>query len=148
MNQKKSNLGNPLAVEKAIEKTTEVIPFLIKTIVVLGIGYYAYSKYTNRFVKRAEISTYPKANVSMAQAQAKADAIYSSIGWFSNDFDNVAKQISGLNYNGFIRVYNAFGHKTGTLLGGDLTLEEWIYNQFDTDQIAKLSFLLNGAFFK
>ena len=148
MKPKKSNLGNPLVVAKAVEKTTEVIPFLIKTGVILGLGYFFYYKYTNRFIKRKEISNYPTANVSLAQAKSRADAIYSSIGWISNDFENVASQLTGLNYNGFVRVYNAFGHRTGTLLAGDLTLEEWIYNQFSKDQIQQLSFLLGGAFFQ
>ncbi|MEN2415537.1 hypothetical protein [Flavobacterium mesophilum] len=148
MKKRKSKLGNPVIAEKAIEKTTEVIPFLIKTIVVLGLGYFVYYKYTNRFIKRKENSSYPTANVSLAQAKARADAIYSSIGWVSNDFENVASQLTGLNYNGFVRVYNAFGHRRGTLLAGELTLEEWIYNQFTKDQIQQLSFLLGGAFFQ
>jgi hypothetical protein len=140
-------LGNPVAVA-AIEKTVEVIPFLIKTAVFLGLGYYAYSRYTNRFVKRKENTSYPPSNMSMAQAEARANAIYSSIDLFSNDFDNVAKQIQGLNYNGFIRVYNAFGNRRGTLFAGDLTLEEWCYNQFSPYQVQQLSFLLGGAFFQ
>ncbi|WP_163398155.1 hypothetical protein [Flavobacterium fluviatile] len=151
MKQKKSKLGNPVQValiEKAAEKTFDVIPFLIKTTVILGLGWFAYYKFTNRFVKRKENSSYPAANVSIAQAKSRADAIYSSIGWVSNDFENVASQLTGLNYNGFVRVYNAFGHKRGTLLAGDLTLEEWIYNQFSKEQVQQLSFLLGGAFFQ
>lgn len=148
MKSKKSNLGNPVVVAAAVEKTAEVIPFLIKTAVILGLAYFAYYKITNRFVKRKENSAFPAANVSLAQAKSRADAIASSIGWVSNDFDNVARQLTGLNYNGFVRVYNAFGHQRGTLLAGELTLEEWIYNQFTKDQVQQLSFLLGGAFFQ
>lgn len=145
----KSKLGNPIDTgSTVIEKSAETIPFLIKTIVFLGIGYFAYNSYTNRFVKRKEISSYPDANVSYAQAQARANAIYSSIGWVSNDFANVSRQLTGLNYNGFIRVYNAFGHKTGTLLEGDLDLEQWCANQFTSYEVQQLSFLLGGAFFQ
>ncbi|AOZ99596.1 hypothetical protein [Flavobacterium commune] len=146
MKPKKSKLGSP--AEVAIEKTVEVIPFLIKTAVFLGLGYWAYNKYTNRFVKRKENTSYPAANISLAQAQSRADAIYSSLGWVSNDFDNVSRQLTGLNYNGFVRVYNAFGHRRGTLLKGQLNLEEWCYDQFTDYQVQQLSFLLGGAFFQ
>ncbi|SDZ90854.1 hypothetical protein SAMN05443667_101251 [Flavobacterium gillisiae] len=151
MKTKKSNLGNPLAVvagAKVVEKSAEAIPFLIKLFTVLGVAYYAYSKYTNRFVKRKENSAYSAANLSYAQAKSRADAIYGSISTFSNDFENVSRQIAGLNYNGFVRVFNAFEHKKGTLFGGDLNLEEWCYNQFTNYQMQQLSFLLGGAFFQ
>lgn len=145
----KSKLGNPIDTGSTIiEKSAETIPFLIKFAVFAGVGYFVYKTYTNRFVKRKENSSLPDSNITYAQAQARANAIYSSIGWISNDFENVSRNISGLNYNGFIRVYNAFGHKTGTLLGGDLDLEQWCANQFTADQMRQLSFLLNGAFFK
>lgn len=151
MKKTKSKLGNPVAAvagAKVIEKSSEAIPFLIKLFAVVGVGYYAYSLYSNRFIKRKEVSSYAPANVTYAQAQARANAIYSSIGVFSNNFENVSRQLTGLNYNGFIRVYNAFGHKKGTLLGGDLDLEQWCYNQFTPYQIQQLSFLLGGAFFQ
>lgn len=145
----KSKLGNPVdTTTTVIEKSAETIPFLIKFSVFLGVGYFAYRTYTNRFVKRQENSSYPAANVSYAQAQARANAIYSSIGLFSNNFENVSRQLTGLNYNGFIRVYNAFGHHRGTLLGGDLDLEQWCANQFTPYQVQQLSFLLGGAFFQ
>lgn len=147
--KKQSKLGNPVdAGSTIIEKSAEVIPFLIKFAVLGGVAYFAYRSYTNRFVKRQEDASLPNANVSYAQAQSRANAIYSSIGWFSNDFANVSRQISGLNYNGFIRVYNAFGHKKGTLLGGDLDLEQWCANQFTAYEVQQLSFLLGGAFFQ
>lgn len=147
--KKQSKLGNPLDTSSTIiEKSAEVIPFLIKFAVFAGVGYWAYSSYTNRFIKRKENATYPDANVSFAQAQARANSVYSSIGLFSNDFANVSRQLSGLNYNGFIRVYNAFGHKTGTLLGGDLDIEQWCANQFTPYEVQQLSFLLGGAFFQ
>ena len=150
MKKKVSKLGNPVAIvasAKVVEKSAEAIPFLIKLFAVCGLGYYVYTKYTDRFVKIKENSSYGAANVSYAQAKGKADAINGSIGIISNDFDTVYKQLAGLNYNGFVRVYNAFGHKKGTLLGGDLNLIEWLQNQFNAYQLQQLSFLLGGAFF-
>lgn len=142
-----TGMGTPAVATEVISQTASVIPFLIKTFVVCGIIGFAYYKFTNRFVKKKYNSNYPASNVSDAQAEARANSIAKSIGWVSNDYDNVEAQLSGLNYNGFIKVYNAFGHQTGTLLGGKLDLVEWIRNQFTDYQIAKLSALLNGAFF-
>ena len=141
---------NPLDLDprvKVIEQTASVIPFLIKTIVICGIGYYVYYKFTNRFVKMKENSKYPVANLTMAQAKARAESIYGSITLFGNDFQNVATQLNQVNYNGFVRIYNAFGEHTGTLLGGDLDLIEWIHNQFTDYEIEQISFLTSGAFF-
>ena len=131
-----------------VKETASVIPFLIKTVVVCGIAYYVYNRFTNRFIKLKENSNYPAANVTEAQAKTRADAIAGSIGWFTNSFDAVADNLAGLNYNGFVRVYNAFGQQTGTLFGGDLNLVEWIKNQFSEDEISQLSSLQNGVFFK
>lgn len=150
MKPKKSKLGNPMAAVagvKVVEQASTTIPFLIKTFTLLGLGILGYKMYTNRFVKLKENSSYDSANVSLAQAKGKADSIGKSIGIISNDFENVSKQLAGLNYNGFIRVYNAFGQQRGTLLGGELNLIEWIQNQFSSYQVQQLSFLLGGAFF-
>lgn len=144
MIKNEQTLGNPVFEAKA----TEAIPFVLKLTAVGIGGILLYRAISNRFVKRNEVSAYPQANVSFAQAQARANAIYSSMGWVSNDFDNVKAQIQGLNYNGYIRVYNAFGKRRGTLFAGELDLEQWLQNQFTQEQVNELSFLLNGAFFR
>lgn len=130
-----------------IENTASVIPWLIKFAVVGITGLVIYRVYTNRFEKFKENSKYPASNISDAQAETRADAIYGSIGWFTNDFENVKQQFVGLNYNAIVKLYNAFGKQTGTLLGGELNLFEWIQNQFDSEQIAQLRFITGGAFF-
>lgn len=131
-----------------VKEAASVIPFVIKTVIIGGIVYFVYRSYTNRFVKLKENNNYPVANISMAQAKTRADAIYGSIGWFSNSFDTVADNMAGLNYNGFVRLYNAFGHHTGTFFSGDLNLVEWIKNQFDEQEVQSLSLLNNGTFFR
>lgn len=144
----KSKLGNPVVTAEVVSQTASVIPFAIKTLIIGSLIYWGYTSYTNRFKKLGELSTEPESNISYAQAQSRADSIYASIGWVSNDFDNVSKQLTGLNYNALIRVYNAFGHHKGTLLNGDLTLVEWLKNQFSEYQMQQLSFLTGGKFFQ
>lgn len=143
----RAGLGNPLVTAAVVTQTASVIPFIIKTLILCGIGYFAYLKFTNRFVSKKYNSKLPAANISDMQAEARANSIAESIKLFSNDYDNVERNIAGLNYNGFVKLYNAFGKQTGTLLGGELDLIEWIRNQFKDYQILKLSALQNGAFF-
>lgn len=141
---------------KAVETTANIVektvPFIIKGIFVIGIVLYAVGKFKNRFVGLKEKSNYPKANVSDAQAKARANSIISAKTLF-NEFDfgsqynATADALAGLNYNGFVKVYNAFGHQTGVLFSGDLNLIEYIFDQFSEDEIQYLSALQNGAFF-
>jgi hypothetical protein len=130
-----------------IKQTASVIPFVIKLALLLGVGYLIVNKYNNRFKSLKYNSSYPDANITSAQAETRASAIYSSIGWFSNSFESVSQNLAGLNYNGFVKLYNAFGHHTGTLLGGDLDLIGWIKDQFSDDEVAQLRNLLGGQFF-
>lgn len=136
------------AVDTTADIALETVPFVLKTLFGLGVVYFVYTRYTNRFIKLKENSKYPKSNVTDAQAKSRAGAIGSSITLFGNSFDTVANNITGLNYNGFVKVYNAFGHQTGTFFSGDLDLIEWLRNQFSDYEVEQLSFLLNGAFFK
>lgn len=141
---------------KAIETTAniveETIPFLIKGIFIIGIGLYAFGRFKNRFVSLKEKSNYPKANVTDAQAKGRADAIIEAKSLFAEfefgaQYNATADALAGLNYNGFVKVYNAFGHQTGVLFSGDLNLIEYIYDQFSPNEIVYLSALQNGAFF-
>ena len=149
MTPKKSKLGNPVVAAALVQQGATALPFLIKLVAVTTVVVVVYKTWTNRFVSLKESNNEPPSNISLAQAKIRADSIASSIGYISNDFTNVSKQLTGLNYNGFVRVYNAFGHHRGTLLGGELNLIEWLQNQFGNDsfKIKQLSFLLNGKFF-
>lgn len=141
---------------KAVETTANIVektvPFIIKSIFVIGIVLYAVGKFKNRFIELKEKSNYPKANVSDAQAKGRANSIISAKTLF-NEFDfgdqynATADALAGLNYNGFVKVYNAFGHQTGVLFSGDLNLVEYIFDQFSEEEIQYLSALQNGAFF-
>lgn len=151
MKKEVSKLGNPVAIvagAKVVEKSAEAIPFLIKSIFILTVGYFGYKAYKNGFTKKKENNNWAPANVTYAQAKSRADAIDGAKGFLTNNFSVVSSQITGLNYNGFVRVYNAFGHRKRTYLGGDMNLEEWIHDQFSAYEVKQLSFLLGGAFFQ
>jgi len=138
-------------VKEVASKGTDLALWLVKGAVIFGIGYYLYGKYTNRFKAKSEVSNYPIANISLDQAKSRADAIYNArsfLGITDNQFNITAQNLSGLNYNGFIRVYNAFGHRTSYTFSGDMDLIGFLQDQFRADHLSQLSVLLNGAFFK
>lgn len=159
----KQKLSNPAAVaaiansdsvknvtegqKEVVKATASVIPFLLKTTFVLGVGYYAYRKWTNRFVPAQEASYYPAANITQSQAQTKADTIYGAMKGMGNGFQIVAANIAGLNYNGWIRVYNAFGNRQGVIpFSSKMNLTEWFSDQFNEEELAQLRFLVPNVF--
>ena len=159
---RKSKLGNPavLAVansdvaknasesQKAVvNATASVIPFFLKSAFVLTVGYVAYNKWTNRFVAAKEAPYYPAANITTSQAQTKADAIHVAMKGIGNGFQIVAANIAGLNYNGWIRVYNAFGNRQGVIpFSSKMNLTEWFADQFNEEELAQLRFLVPNVF--
>lgn len=150
-----SKLGNPVVIEavksqagqKAVEKATEIIPFALKTLFILGILAFAWYKFTNRFKPIQENPDYPNANVSHGNAKTKAEGIYNAMVGFGANIDAVASNIAGLNYNGFVRVFNAFGERQGVVPFSDkMNMVEWFYDQFDDAEITKLRFLVPNVF--
>lgn len=138
-------------VKEVASKGTDLAVWLLKGAIIFGIGYYAYGKFTNRFISKKEVSNFPKANVSTDQAKSRADAIYNERSFFGigeQQFTVTAQNLAGLNYNGFIRVYNAFGHRPSYTFSGDMDLIAFLQDQFTSDHLTQLSTLLNGAFFK
>lgn len=132
---------------KALDAAISVVPFVLKTVFIFGVGWLAIRMYKNRFTAMKYRSDLPVSNITDGQAKARASAIGGSINLFDNSFENVVNNIRGLNYNGFVKLYNAFGHQTGSLFSGELDLIEWVNNQFTDSQIQQLRFLMGGQFF-
>lgn len=137
-------------VTEVASKSTGLLVWGIKLLVIGGIGYWAYGKFTNRFISLKTNTNYPPSNVSDSQAKTRADAIAASEVTFDfgSEFATVSANLAGLNYNGFIKVYNAFGKHSGTWFSGDMNLIEWLQDQFNEEHLSQLRNLLGGAFFK
>lgn len=132
---------------EVVKNTTSVIPFLIKTGVYLGLGYLAYTIFINKFRAINENKNYPPANVTLGQAQTRAEAIYTAMRGIGADFESVATNLQGLNYNGWVRVYNAFGKRKGANpLSNPLDLVGWINDQFSNQEINLLRTLVGSVF--
>jgi hypothetical protein len=120
-----------------VQATASVIPFVLKTVFVLGIGYIVYTQWADRFVPSKEVPYYPQSNITSSQAKTKAEAIYGAMKGFGNGFQVVAANIAGLNYNGWVRLYNAFGNRQGIVpFSGETNLVEWFADQFDEEELA------------
>lgn len=143
-----TQVATSIGKSEAAKQAASVIPFIIKTAIIGGIVWYVYNRYTNRFVPMKENAAYPPANITAAQAAGRADAIYQSVGWFSGDFETVQNSLANVNYNGFVRIYNAFGERPAKILSGDMNLIAWLNDVIhDRDKLMQLSALQNGAFF-
>lgn len=150
----KGRLGNPAAVaatavagKAASEVAVKTVPWLIKVAVIGGVIYVGYRIISGQFVKAKYNSNYNDANVSDAVAQAKAESIYQAMYGYGANVQVVAEQLFGLNYNGWIKVYNAFGKRQPWNVFADpLTLVEWFNDQFDTSEMSILRTALPNVF--
>lgn len=156
----KPKLGNPAMIaaaskakeSEAAKQAASAIPFLVKAgfiTVVVGVGGFMIYKAVTKFKKWDEVSNYPTANVTFSQAKAKATAIKEALGFlgFGNDFDTISSQLANVNYNGFVRIYNAFNVE-GNWLTGYNDMIELLNAKLSKEQILQLRFLLGGTFFK
>jgi len=131
----------------AIEVAGKIIPFMFKVGVACIAGYVVYRIYNKRFVKLGENNSLNPANISEGQAANKAETIYQAMYGWGADVEEVAGQLAGLNYNGWVRLYNAFGNREPFGVFGDkMNLVEWLNDQFDADEMAELRFVLPGVF--
>lgn len=139
--------------KEIVTQTASVIPFAIKLALVCGVFYYAWSRYNKRFVEwdYRTFSPPAPANISYAEAESRADAIEKSAGWFGGDFETLQRNLAGLNYNGYVRLHNAFGKRNPGIVGflnEDLELEPWLRKVVhDDDKFNQLSVLTNGILF-
>jgi len=155
--QKNKGLGNPAvlalasspagqkAVSGAIDTTLKVAK-ITAIVAVVGIGVYVgYRLYKNRFVTMATNSKYPKSNITIDEAKSRAEALYGAMYGAGADLDIVLNALNGLNYNGYVEVFNAFG-KRSPLLGSEMTLTQWLNDQFTSpSDRAKIQFILPVA---
>lgn len=112
-------------------------------LVCLG-GYLVYRKITNAFQKRSQNNGYRPANISVAMAKVRAENLYKAMFGVANDFNAIIQNLSGLNFNGYNRVYNEFGERRGADLKKQ-NLTEWLYDQCNATQLAQLKFMTNNA---
>ncbi len=131
----------------AAKEGLSIVSLIVKTALVFGAGWFILNKFKKSFEKVGHNPNLPPANISDGQASAKANAMYQAMVGFGADKEIVATQLAGLNYNGWVKVYNAFGNRKGSNpLGDAMNLVEWLNDQFDAEDLADLRFVLNGVF--
>lgn len=135
------------AIAGAVKSTVSIAKITLAVVATTAIGYIAYSIYKNRFITLGTNPQLDPANVNTAQAKAKAEAIYQAMYGWGADVDVVAEQLAGLNYNGWVEVYNAFGKRRGSVPGtSEMDLIEWLNDQFSGSKMETLRFILPGLF--
>ncbi|PWA09515.1 hypothetical protein [Flavobacterium laiguense] len=131
--------------QKTIAKSTDLAFLLLKIGLIGGLCFFAYYKIFMGFKKREEDNRYKPSKISTLEAKARAEAIYTAMMGFGANYATVEKNLTGLNYNGFIRLYNAFGERRSSTLS-KMDLVEWLQDQFKEEDISKLRFLIQGFF--
>lgn len=157
---KESGLSNPAVAsfiaspqgQKMIEKTQDNQQKAINTgltilkfLIVSGVLTIAYFKIFRGFKKLDDDKRYRPSNISTTQAKARAEAIYTALLGIGANFKAVENNLTGLNHNGFIKVFNEFGERRSATLT-KMNLVEWLQDQFGETEIAKLRFLIKGFF--
>lgn len=129
--------------------TTINIGFILFGTAVLGVaGYAFYTLYwKNRFKKMKYNPKAAPSNVPPAAALAKANALYAAMRGAGTNEKEIYKTLAGVNYNGFIAIYNAFGKRSGALnfsLGnsGDEDLLSFLQGDLSEKDLATLRNLM------
>jgi hypothetical protein len=131
--------------QKTIAKSTDLAFLVVKIALIGGLGFFAYYKIFMGFKKIQEDTRYKSSNISTSEAKARAEAIYTAMVGFGANYATVEKNLTGLNHNGFIRLYNEFGERRSSTLS-KMNLVEWLQDQFKEGDISKLRFLIQGFF--
>lgn len=130
-----------------INVTASIVKGVLKTGFFLGIGYFAYTKIFNGFSSLSESKVKSPSNISSGMAKNKAEAIFSAMYGLGNGFKAVKQNLMGVNYNGFVRIYNAFGKRKGiNPLSNKMTLIEWFLDQFSPNELIELRFIIPHFF--
>lgn len=118
---------------------------VLKIALVGGILTLAYFKIFKGFQQIQDDKRYKPSNINVTQAKARSEAIYTALLGFGANYNTVENNLTGLNHNGFIKVYNEFGERRSSTLV-KMNLVEWLQDQFNETEIAKLRFLIKGFF--
>lgn len=136
--------------QKAI--TTSInIGFILVGVAIVGLGMGAFYKlyWENRFRKLKHDPNKKPSNVSPSAAKAKAQALYSAMKGMGTNLQVVKNNLTGVNYNGWVDVYNAFGKRSGSLnfsLGnsGDEDLIEFLQGDLSENELKDLRRLMGA----
>lgn len=151
----KNKLGNPAMIaavanskagEKAIDKATEVIPFVLKTLFFVGFTATCLYFYLNRFKKWSYNNDFAKPTLTDEQAKLRADTIWQAIGFFTDSFATIKKQFMNINYNDFISIYNQFGERSKSMIQDKKNLIQVLQDNLGDTELAQLRFILNNHF--
>jgi hypothetical protein len=118
---------------------------VLKIALIGGILTLAYFKIFKGFQQIQDDKRYKPSNINVTQAKARSEAIYTALLGFGANYNTVENNLTGLNHNGFIKVYNEFGERRSSTLV-KMNLVEWLQDQFNETEIAKLRFLIKGFF--
>lgn len=142
---KPEKLGNPIVATAIV--TQLPWSWLFKVGVGCLIVYQVIGSFKKRFKSVREVSGFQPASISIGQARVKANIIHEAMRGFGSGFDVVRQNFANLNYNGWVRLYNAFGNRPDNIpLSDDKNLVEWLQDEFNNDKLNELRVLVPNVF--
>ena len=147
----KQGLKNPALVafaatpkgQEAIEKTTNLGITVLKAGLIAGVIVFAYYKIFKVFKKLKEDKHHMPSNISVMEAKSRAEAIFIAMYGAGSGYRTVELNLAGLNYNGFVRLYNEFDERRSALFS-KMDLVEWLQTEFGLEEITKLRFSMKA----
>lgn len=130
---------------------SNVAKYAVPVLGIVAVGGIAYVGY--KFLKKDEppkLDTnkdYPPSTLNQVQALAIADRLYAAMVISGTDEAAILKALSGLNYNDFIKVYDAFGRRQYSKFWGNegdpLTSDKhhlitWLTNELEPADIKQI----------
>lgn len=135
-------------IDKANQTTTSslgVVKDVLKISLLLGVSYWAYKKFVNNFSKMPPVKNARPATISDNLAMSRAETIYKAMYGVGNGFDVVLRSVSDLKINDFVKVYNAFGNRSGlNPLGKKMNMIEWFQDEYKGSELIRLRFELSA----
>ncbi|WP_281322757.1 hypothetical protein [Flavobacterium aestivum] len=142
----KKGLRSPAITKALTSPEGQKLGFTVLKVALIGTVFgIAYYKLFMGFKPLRLDPRYAPSSINDSQAKARAEAIYTALLGMGANYPTVENNLSGLNHNAFIKIINAFGERRSSTLS-KLTLVEWLQDQFNEKEIAKLRFLIKGFF--
>lgn len=135
------------AIKKVAEQTSSTIKIIRNVIVIgafAGLTYWGVKKLFFGFKKLKEDKRF-KATISTTIAKKKAENIFSALNGLNN-FSAIRSELTNLNPNDFVRIYNEFGERKAKVLGIGVPFQdkknmiEW-FGSLTSEQLMQLRFM-------
>lgn len=138
-------------------KAPKIAKYAIPVLGIIAVGGAAYVGYLylkdDEPPKLASNPNFEPNTLTDVQARTIADRLYSAMASVGTDEDEIKEALTGLTYNEFVKVYEAFGKRQYSIAWGNVGdpitsdkhhLITWLTNELDSKDIDALKVIIPG----